>query len=72
MTWGVPQGSVLRLLLPVAYANDIDDVIHYATLLRYADDMKLHIELERLDRPTLQQHSLAYFKMTFIPYSRGH
>jgi hypothetical protein len=45
MASGVPQGSVLGPLLFVAYVNDVDDSIHHATLLKYADDMKLYIDL---------------------------
>ena len=56
MTSGVPQGSVLGPLLFVAYVNDVDEVIRHATLLKYADDMKLYIQLERSD--SNGQHSL--------------
>ena len=56
MTSGVPQGSVLGPLLFVAYVNDVDNVIHHATLLKYADDMKLYMELEHSD--CHKQHSL--------------
>ena len=57
MTSGVPQGSVLGPLLFVAYVNDVDDVIYHATLLKYADDMKLYIQLERSANQE-HQHSL--------------
>ena len=54
MASGVPQGSVLGPLLFVAYVNDVDTCINRATLLKYADDMKIYIELQR----TQQQYSL--------------
>jgi len=37
---GVPQGSVLGLLLFLVYINDIDDCLT-SNLLKFADDMKL-------------------------------
>ncbi|XP_014771465.1 uncharacterized protein LOC106870015 [Octopus bimaculoides] len=50
MTSGVLQGSVRGILLFVAYINDIDTNLRNVTVLKYADDIKLYLEIKRTDR----------------------
>eukprot|EP00106_Octopus_bimaculoides_P008725 XP_014776167.1 PREDICTED: RNA-directed DNA polymerase from mobile element jockey-like [Octopus bimaculoides] len=49
ITSGVPQGSVLGPLLFVAYINDINTNLKNVTVLKYADDIKLYLEIKRTD-----------------------
>ena len=55
VTSGVPQGSVLGLLLFILYVNDITDTIQSATQM-FADDTKLYRVIKQpSDSCTLQQ-----------------
>ena len=47
MRSGVPQGSVLGPLMFTAYVNDIEESVSYSSVLKYADDIKLYIELKK-------------------------
>ena len=49
MSSGVPQGSVLGPLLFVAFVNDIDANLEHASMLKYADDIKLSLEIKPSD-----------------------
>jgi hypothetical protein len=46
---GVPQGSVLGLLLFILYINDIKNVLRYSKLKLFADDTLLYIAADTLD-----------------------
>ena len=39
---GVPQGSILGLLLFSVYVNDLPTVVRHSQLNMYADDTELH------------------------------
>lgn len=47
MKSGVPQGSVIGPDLFVAYINGIDDAVSNSVILKYADDIKLHINVKK-------------------------
>ena len=46
VTSGVSQGSVLGPLLFLMYVDDMDDVIHRANLVKFADDTKLYFSYD--------------------------
>ena len=37
---GVPQGSILGLLLFIVYVNDLSERVNYSTIFKFADDLK--------------------------------
>lgn len=47
MTSRVSQDYILWPLLFIAYVNDVDASIHHLTLLKYANNMNLYIDLLR-------------------------
>jgi len=52
VTFGVPQGSILGLLLFLVHINDLPAVIEHSEVSRYADDTVLYcfsIELHQLE-----------------------
>ena len=52
---GIPQGSVLRLLLFLIYTNDLLDNVK-STIYMYADDTKVYREIDSdTDVQTLQE-----------------
>jgi ribonuclease P/MRP protein subunit RPP40 len=46
---GVPQGSVLLPLLFAAFVNDLDRTVKNASLLKFADDLKLFMAINKSD-----------------------
>ena len=57
---GVPQGSIVSLLLFVIFINDLPDVVHEQTnTARYADDTKLHRTIESVKDCDILQQDLA-------------
>ena len=57
MPSGVPQGSVLGPLVFLAFVNDVDNCLTHTKILKYADDMKLYLEISDSD-PAKSQEGL--------------
>ena len=48
---GVPQGSILGLLLYVIYINDLSSSIKYSNLFKFADDVKYYKAIHNFQDP---------------------
>ena len=57
VTSGVPQGSVLGLLLFLLYVNDIPDLVQ-SNLKMFADDIKIYRAIYNISDGTLLQQDL--------------
>ncbi len=55
---GVPQGSVLGLLLYFCYYADLKQVVNHGTLSLYVDDSKLYRAIGQLEDYLLFQRNL--------------
>ena len=62
VTSGVPQGSILGLLLFLLYENDLPSSISSSTIAIYADDTKTFKEINSLNDDTALQEDLSNFK----------
>ena len=62
---GVPQGSVIGPLLFLIFYNDITDVIHSASIIKYADDTVIYVAGKNVKDINLRlsntMNSLAYW-----------
>lgn len=68
VTLGVPQGSILGVLLFLLYINDIERIIKYSKLVLFADDALLYISGDNVncivDQINLDMENLnIWFKM---------
>ena len=62
VTYGVPQGSVLRPLFFLTYINDMSDAVENVHLSLYADDTVLYVSGEDIGACTQQiQENLNRF-----------
>ena len=63
---GVPQGSVIGPLLFLIFYNDITDVIHSASIIKYADDTVIYVADKNVKDIKVVKHDEQCF-WTFTP-----
>ena len=65
VTSGIPQGSVLGLLLFLIYINDLPENVN-STVYMYADDTKIYREIQSDDDHEVLQRDLETLKTWFL------
>ena len=57
--YGVPQGSVLGLLLFILYVSDLESVVKHSTVKLFADDVLLYVPVHSSTDCSAVQDDLA-------------